>query len=55
MLKVSEKYYNHILKQKITKLYQEVFKRVMKTKIMRPGKFVYIINRSTTITLLMTT
>lgn len=52
MLKVSEKYYNHILKLKITKLYQESFRR---QKIMRPGKFVYIINRSTTKTLLMTT
>lgn len=28
MLKVSEKYYNHILKPKITKLYQEFFRRV---------------------------
>lgn len=32
MLKVSEKYYNHILKPKIANLYQEIFRRVMKTK-----------------------
>lgn len=32
MLQISEKYYNHILKLKITKLYQEIFRKVMKTK-----------------------
>lgn len=32
MLKVSEKYYYHILKPKITKHYQEIFRRFMKTK-----------------------